>query len=101
MANNIGEQRINTSRDGIYLGNTFKLEAFDMRIKLKHIQPAIARQWLQPVINHVFHKPFFFSWNNTDYPEDGAFCWLPKAPKNYRYDNIKFTSFQLNAVGVR
>jgi hypothetical protein len=101
MASNIGDQRINMSRDGIYLGNTYHLEAFDMRIRLKHIAPAVARQWFPGIINHIYRKPFFFSWNNVDYPEDAAFCWLTKAPKNYKYDNIKFTSFNVNAVGIR
>ena len=98
---NAGKPRHNLSVTGLYLGSDYDLAPFDVKFNVKFLAPAQMRAEFAPILDHISQSPFFFQWDNERWPDEAAFCWLKKPPKNYRYDSTMHMTQSIQAVGVR
>lgn len=73
-----GGSRYNTniSDTGLLLGRSVKYQALETRIGLQLLDPDWVRGTLNPFFTHAETKPFFFSWDMENYPDESAFCWI-------------------------
>jgi hypothetical protein len=60
---------------GQFAGRSIIARGARSTITIRNATQAWARQQWEPFVRHAELKPFFFSRNHTDYPEDAVYCW--------------------------
>jgi len=65
----------NKTEGGQFAGRSIIARGARSTITIRNATQAWARSYWEPFVRHAELKPFFFSRNHTDYPEDAAFCW--------------------------
>lgn len=61
---------------GQWAGRSIIARGARTEIEMQHVDRAWVRTYWEPFLLHAELRPFFFSWNHSDYPGDAAFCWL-------------------------
>lgn len=60
---------------GQFAGRSIIARGARSTITIRNATQAWARQQWEPLVRHAELKPFFFSRNHADYPEDAVYCW--------------------------
>jgi len=60
---------------GQFAGRSIIARGARSTITIRNATQAWARAYWEPFVRHAELKPFFFSRNHTDYPEDAVYCW--------------------------
>lgn len=60
---------------GQFAGRSIIARGARSAITIRNATQAWARTYWEPFVRHAELKPFFFSRNHTDYPEDAVYCW--------------------------
>lgn len=64
-----------TSQGGAFLGRSVIRQGARGRMQFDLMTPAWVRSDWQPFLEHARVKPFFLSWDPTNYPAEAAYCW--------------------------
>lgn len=64
------------SKTGLLIGSSVLSKGNSLNVKLKFINVDWVRSTWDPFIKHAMIKPFFFSWNHSNYPDEAVFCKL-------------------------
>ncbi len=88
------------SLTGSFLGKSLRDHAGKMSLSFKHRSPAWVRSTWMPFHEHAKANPFFVSWDEVNYPDEAAFCWIDRnndmrVPK---YSNSVFMDVHMKAM---
>lgn len=64
------------SESGQFIGRSLKRRAYETEIHLQYVSAAWPRATLDAFLTHADGKPFMFCWDNENYQDEAAFCWL-------------------------
>lgn len=64
------------SESGLFVGKSVRRREYETELELTNITQAWARSTLEGILTHAETKPFFLSWDETNYPAEVAYCWL-------------------------
>lgn len=96
------EPRINRSQTGQNLGHSEITTGIEMRASFDAVSPSWARTNWPAFRTHANKKPFVFSWDAANFPNEAAFVWLDaKATKDPAYTHPMFMSMTLAMNGLR
>lgn len=70
----------NIGDTGLYLGSSTLRDHYESTIEMNLLTAAQMRTDIDPLTTHVISKPFFYNWDNTNYPTESAYCWLSGDP---------------------
>jgi len=89
---------VNVSSQGYPLGSDYKLVPAPMKIKFDNLAEATVRSDFVPFFNHAkTGKRFFVSWDETNYPNEAAYCWCdPEKSVLPPYSNGTLMRYALN-----
>lgn len=65
----------NKTEGGQFAGRSIVAHGAKSTITIKAATQDWVRTYWEPFIRHAELKPFFFSRNQTDYPDDAVYCW--------------------------
>ena len=54
------------------------------------------RQYWLPFKAHALKYPFFFVWNEQQFPTEAAYCWTTAAPNANAYASVGFMNGNLS-----
>ena len=60
---------------GAFLGRSLYRKGNQVNIVTDGLDPSWVRSSWEPFMEHAELKPFFFSWDDDNYPAEAAFCW--------------------------
>jgi len=86
----------NKSDSGLLLGRSLIRKSNGSTIKAKYVTPAWVRSSWMPFLKHAEAKPFFFSWNHVDYPDEAVFCTTSKKISPPVYSDSMYMSISLS-----
>lgn len=77
------------SQGGAFLGRSIVRQGAEGRMQFELMTPAWVRSDWLPFLEHARIKPFFLSWDPTNYPAEAAYCWTDKqiTPPQYSHAN--------------
>ncbi len=90
----------NDAQNGNYLGRSVIRNGLRFDVDLDLFDPAVARSAMEAFIDHAEIKPFFFSWDQTNYPDEAVFCELTARPQA-DYSRPRYMRYRLQFNGVR
>lgn len=61
---------------GQWAGRSLVARGARTEIQMQHVDRDWVRTYWEPFCQHAELRPFFFSWNHEDHPEDAVFAWL-------------------------
>ena len=80
------EKNINSvAVNGNFLGRSVKPIPGKMKIEQKNVTDAFVRGDWASFVAHAKGLPFFFSWDETNYPDEIVYAWTDKAIPQARY----------------
>jgi hypothetical protein len=83
-----------------YLGRSIKRKPMDLTIKQQGITQAdLHGKWVT-FLNHAARKPFFFSWDNENHPDEAVYCWTEK-PQQPVYNSLCSASINLKVKAIK
>lgn len=85
----------NVSMGGAFLGRSLQRRGNRVDIKTDKIEPAWVRTNWEPFLDHARLKPFFFSWDDANYPTEAAFCWTSRGIDRVTYSSAKHMRLSL------
>ena len=90
----------NRAHGGAYLGRSVLREGASGSISFDLLTPAFVRSDWMPFIEHARSKPFFLSWDETNYSGEAAYCWTDGAitPPKYSHTNYMSASLKYKAL---
>lgn len=88
------------SVDGTFLGRSITDVATDGKITFNNMTAGWVRGSWMPFHEHAKEKPFFLSWDETNYPEDAAFCWVDKDIKLPTYSDVSWMKAEISFKAV-
>lgn len=65
----------NRSESGQYLGRVIRRQFYETSIALQNIGPAWCRTNVDPMIQRIADRAFFWAWRPTTYPAEVGFVW--------------------------
>lgn len=82
------------------LGRSLISQGSKFSIVFDLLSPAWVRSTWQPLIDHAELKPFFFLWEENNYPDEAALCWSSGAipQPTYSLPNFMKVSMKVDAV---
>jgi len=83
------------SMGGAFLGRSLQYLGNRLEIKSDHVDPAWVRSSWEPFLDHAALKPFFFSWDDDNYPAEAAFCWTSRGIDRVSYSSAKHMRISL------
>lgn len=87
------------SDNGLFVGRSLIRSEYETTIDLNLISAAQMRSDIDPLIAHVIAKPFFFLWDETNYPGEAAYCWLRDDPSVSTNSSVHYSvSLPISAV---
>lgn len=88
---------VNSKSDtGLLLGRSITSKYNKGSIKVNSVTPAWVRSDWQPFILYAETMPFFFSWNEADYPDEAVFCISSTKIKAPKYKDAMFMDISLD-----
>lgn len=88
IANNVAEK-------GAFLGRTLERNGYELDLKQNFVTPSWIRTYWEPLADHVDTKPFFFSWDYENYPDEAVLAWADKMLPKPSYSHANFMKFQI------
>lgn len=89
----------NMSNGGAYLGRALRYNGAKINIK----QQFISRSWIdsnwKALANHVELYPFYFLWDQENYPTEAAYCMANEIGYP-TYNDPQYLDFNLNCVAI-
>jgi len=86
------------SNTGQFLGRSVERTGYPGSISLTNLTPAFVRATWEPMIDHAELKPFFFSWDDTNYSDEAVLAWMAGKPSTSYQDSLYMTaSLSFNA----
>jgi len=91
----------NKTTGGAFIGRSLIREGLEFSIS----QDYVSRAWMDSnwdaLAEHIELKPFFFSWDFENYPDEATYCWLSKGkapvPRQATPLYLRF-SFKVNGI---
>lgn len=84
----------NVAQNGSFLGRSIVTQSGNISLKVEYMTMQWARDEWEPFIEHIELKPFFFSWNVANYPDEHAFAWSTDTSfntSNQTFDRMEST----------
>tara|TARA_R110000850_G_scaffold213784_1_gene339777 strand:+ start:553 stop:993 length:441 start_codon:yes stop_codon:yes gene_type:complete len=84
----------NVSQNGNFIGRSIVSQSGNISIPVDYMTDQWARDNWETFITHAEKKPFFFSWNVADYPNEHAFAWSTDkafSTKNQTFNRMQST----------
>lgn len=89
------------SINGNFLGRTIKRQGVKFTIDMPPVlTPAWVRTYWSPFIDKAKIRPFFFNWDNTNYPLESVFCWAVGKIKPPVYESQNMLKVSLDCEGL-
>ena len=82
-----------------YLGRSIKRKPMNLAIKQQGIASTELRANWVPFLKHAALKPFFFSWDYENYPDEAVYCWTEK-PQQPVYSSLCSASINLKVKAI-
>ena len=86
----------NRSLKGTFIGRSTVPEADDIPLSLPQLNQTWVRSTLIPLHNHLKDKPIIMTWDEDNYANEAALCWVEQLPKKPRYSKGSFMTYDLN-----
>jgi hypothetical protein len=83
-----------------FLGKKQRQTPADYVIAIKNLPLAAADLYITTLIQQLTTVPFFYIWDEINYPNEVIYCWPEKPVKGPTYKNIKHFDFTLPVKGV-
>lgn len=87
----------NESSSGQFLGRSVERRNYPGTINLTNLAPAWVRSTFDPLVDHTELKPFFFSWDDTNFSGEAVFAWMQgSARASYQDETYMTATIQFN-----
>lgn len=95
------EYRTNQSASGLFLGRSIERTGYPGMISISAIDQDWIRSDWEPFIDHAELKPFFFSWNESDFANEAVFAWTDGKISPSKYSSPLRMSISLKFNSIR
>ena len=85
----------NTSQRGEFLGRSIERNGNLLNLNLAALTPAFVRSDIEPFLTHAKTKPFFYTWDNSTYPEESCLAWTDGKIPAVSYSHCNFQALRL------
>ena len=87
--------------DKHYLGKRTRNDPIKLSITVKNLPLGQFDSLTLSMSELLTQAPFFYAWNETDYPNECFYCWAEKGAPLPNFSGIKYGDYSIPVVGVR